>query len=83
MLILWPKLYPETDLDRTRRQRPHDDLPKAFADIIAHLRTAYTITYASPLNTANLGDRRVRVKVNRPNADVRLSPAVRVNKDGS
>lgn len=55
-----------------------DDLPKAFADIIAHLRTAYSITYASPLNTANINDRRVRVKVNRANADVRLSPAIEI-----
>jgi VWFA-related protein len=55
-----------------------DDLPKAFADIIAHLRTAYSLIYASPLNTANINNRRILVKVERPNAQVTLSPAISV-----
>ena len=51
-----------------------DDLQKAYDDIVAQMRTAYTITYNS--NT-NIGDhRRVLVRANREGASVRLSPAV-------
>jgi VWFA-related protein len=49
-----------------------EDLQKAYDDVVAQLRTAYTITYSS--NGA--GHRRVRVRTNRDGASVRLSPAV-------
>ena len=49
-----------------------EDLQKAYDDVVAQLRTAYTITYAS--NGA--GHRRVRVRANRDGASVRLSPVV-------
>lgn len=55
-----------------------DELPRAFADVVAQLRTAYTITYASA-PSPNTGVRRIKVRVNRPNAEVRLSPAVELN----
>ncbi|HKP38447.1 MAG TPA: VWA domain-containing protein [Pyrinomonadaceae bacterium] len=49
-----------------------EDLQKAYDDVVAQLRTAYTITYSS--NGA--GSRRIRVRTNREGASVRLSPAV-------
>jgi VWFA-related protein len=49
-----------------------EDLQKAYDDVVAQLRTAYTITYSS--NGA--GHRRVHVRTNRDGASVRLSPAV-------
>ncbi len=49
-----------------------EDLQKAYDDVVAQLRTAYTITYSS--NGA--GHRRIRVRTNRDGASVRLSPAV-------
>jgi VWFA-related protein len=49
-----------------------EDLQKAYDDVVAQLRTAYTITYSS--NGA--GHQRVRVRTNRNGASVRLSPAV-------
>jgi VWFA-related protein len=49
-----------------------DDLQKAYADIVAQMRTAYTITY----NSNSSAHRRVRVRANRDGASVRLSPAV-------
>jgi len=51
-----------------------EDLQKAYDDVVAQLRTAYTITYASNANSA--GHRRVRVRANRDGASVRLSPVV-------
>jgi Ca-activated chloride channel homolog len=51
-----------------------EDLQKAYDDVVAQMRTAYTITYASG-NDAR-GHRRVRVQANRDGASVRLSPVV-------
>ena len=51
-----------------------DDLQKAYDDIVAQMRTAYTITYNSNANSG--AHRRVRVRANRDGASVRLSPAV-------
>ena len=48
------------------------DLQKAYDDVVAQLRTAYTITYSS--NADGTGHRRVRVRTNREGASVRLSP---------
>ena len=52
-----------------------DELQRAYDDVVAQLRTAYTIAYSSNL-TATAAERRVRVRVNRDGASVRLSPAV-------
>jgi len=52
--------------------RKLEDLQRAYDDVVAQLRTAYTITYAS--NATN--HRRLRVRVNREGAAVRLSPAI-------
>jgi Ca-activated chloride channel homolog len=49
-----------------------EDLQKAYDDVVAQLRTAYTITYSSN----GTGHRRIRVRTNRDGASVRLSPAV-------
>ena len=49
-----------------------EDLQKAYDDVVAQLRTAYTITYASN----GTGHRRIRVRANRDGASVRLSPVV-------
>ena len=49
-----------------------DDLQKAYDDIVAQMRTAYTITYNSNASS----HRRVLVRANRDGASVRLSPAV-------
>jgi VWFA-related protein len=51
-----------------------EDLQKAYDDVVAQMRTAYTITYSSTAN--GTGHRRVRVRANRDGASVRLSPAV-------
>jgi VWFA-related protein len=51
-----------------------DDLQRAYDDIVAQIRTAYTITYSS--NGSSAGRRRVRVRANRDGASVRLSPVV-------
>jgi VWFA-related protein len=51
-----------------------EDLQKAYDDVVAQMRTAYTITYSS--NANGTGHRRVRVRANREGASVRLSPAV-------
>ena len=51
-----------------------EDLQKAYDDVVAQLRTAYTITYAS--NADGTGHRRIRVRANREGASVRLSPSV-------
>ncbi|HLL76141.1 MAG TPA: VWA domain-containing protein, partial [Pyrinomonadaceae bacterium] len=52
-----------------------DELQRAYDDVVAQLRTAYTISYSSNLSAA-ASERRVRVRVNRDGASVRLSPAV-------
>ena len=49
-----------------------EDLQKAYDDVVAQLRTAYTITYSSD----GTGRRHIRVRTNRDGASVRLSPAV-------
>jgi len=51
-----------------------EDLQKAYNDVVAQMRTAYTITYASSANST--GHRRIRVRTNRDGASIRLSPAV-------
>jgi VWFA-related protein len=54
-----------------------DDLQKAYDDVVAQMRTAYTITYASNANSSSR--RRVRVRAKRDGASVRLSPAVEIH----
>jgi VWFA-related protein len=51
-----------------------EDLQKAYDDVVAQMRTAYTITYTSGAD--GRGHRRVRVRANRDGASVRLSPIV-------
>ncbi len=51
-----------------------EDLQKAYDDVVAQMRTAYTITYASSANST--GHRRIRIRTNRDGASVRLSPPV-------
>jgi VWFA-related protein len=53
-----------------------EDLQRAYDDVVAQLRSAYTITYAS--NSASASPR-VRVRTNRDGASVRLSPVVELN----
>ena len=53
-----------------------EDLQKAYNDVVAQLRSAYTITYAS--NSVSSAPR-VRVRTNRDGASVRLSPVVELN----
>jgi len=53
-----------------------EDLQKAYDDVVAQLRSAYTITYASNAASATP---RVRVRTNRDGASVRLSPVVGLN----
>jgi len=53
-----------------------EDLQKAYDDVVAQLRSAYTITYAS--NSASAAPR-VRVRTNRDGASIRLSPVVELN----
>ncbi|MFZ0750261.1 MAG: VWA domain-containing protein [Pyrinomonadaceae bacterium] len=50
-----------------------EELQKAYDDVVAQLRTAYTITYSSDASPTN---RRLRVRTNREGASVRLSPAI-------
>lgn len=50
-----------------------EDLQKAYDDVVAQLRTAYTITYSSDAGATH---RRLRVRTNREGAYVRLSPAI-------
>lgn len=54
-----------------------EDLQKAYDDVVAQLRSAYTITYAS--NSVSSSAPRVRVRTNRDGASVRLSPVVELN----
>jgi hypothetical protein len=51
-----------------------EELQRAYDDIVAQLRMTYRVTYAS--NSAGQRERRVRVRVNREGASVRLSPVV-------
>jgi VWFA-related protein len=54
-----------------------EDMQRAYDDIVAQLRMSYKLTYAS--NEAGAGGgqgRRLRVRVNRDGASVRMSPAV-------
>jgi Ca-activated chloride channel family protein len=53
-----------------------EQLQRAYDDVAAQLRMAYTITYES--GAESRADQRVRVKVARDGASVRLSPAVGV-----
>jgi Ca-activated chloride channel family protein len=53
-----------------------EQLQKAYDDVAAQLRTAYTITYESSADAR--ANSRVRVRVAREGASVRLSPAVGV-----
>jgi VWFA-related protein len=53
-----------------------EDLRRAYDDVVAQLRSAYTITYAS--NSVSSSPR-VRVRTNRDGASVRLSPVVELN----
>jgi hypothetical protein len=50
-----------------------DELQRAYDDVVAQLRTSYTVSYASK---GASGAGRVRVRVARDGAVVRLSPAV-------
>jgi VWFA-related protein len=53
-----------------------DELQRAYDDVVAQLRTAYTITYDSAAIDAGHA-RRLRVRLaHRPDAAIRLSPAV-------
>jgi VWFA-related protein len=51
-----------------------EDLQKAYDDVVAQMRTAYTITYAAGADGKS--HRRIRVRANRDGASVRLSPVV-------
>lgn len=53
-----------------------EQLQRAYDDVAAQLRTAYTVTYESASGARR--DARVRVRVARDGASVRLSPAVGV-----
>lgn len=64
------KYYPITRLEQ---------LQQAYDDVAAQLRTAYTITYESGADARP--ESRVRVKVSREGASVRLSPAVAVSAE--
>jgi Ca-activated chloride channel family protein len=55
--------------------RRFDELQLAYNDVVAQLRTSYTVSYASTAN-ATAARNRVRVRVAREGAVVRLSPAV-------
>jgi VWFA-related protein len=52
-----------------------DELQRAYDDVVAQLRTSYTVSYTSAATDA-ASAQRVRVRVNREGATVRLSPAV-------
>ncbi|MGZ5482311.1 MAG: VWA domain-containing protein [Pyrinomonadaceae bacterium] len=54
-----------------------EELQKAYDDVVAQLRTAYTITYSSDASATN---RRLRVRTNREGASVRLSPAISASR---
>jgi len=52
-----------------------EDLQRAYDDVVAQLRTAYTITYASNSEPSH---RSVKVRAHRDGSSVRLSPVVGV-----
>ncbi|HEX8502269.1 MAG TPA: VWA domain-containing protein [Pyrinomonadaceae bacterium] len=54
-----------------------EQLQRAYDDVAAQLRTAYTVTYET--DAAARPDSRVRVRVSREGASVKLSPAVGVS----
>ena len=54
-----------------------DQLQRAYDDVVQQLRTSYSITYESAAGVRR--DARVRVRVAREGASVRLSPSVSVN----
>jgi len=51
-----------------------EELQQAYNDVVTQLRLSYTITYES--SAADSQERRVRVRVNRDGASVRLSPTI-------
>ena len=51
-----------------------EDLQRAYDDIVAQLRMSYKVTYASNNTNERGAKARVRVRVNREGASVRLSP---------
>jgi VWFA-related protein len=55
-----------------------EQLQQAYDDVAAQLRTAYTITYETAATTRENARERIRVRVARDGASVRLSPAVGV-----
>ncbi|HUQ31089.1 MAG TPA: VWA domain-containing protein [Pyrinomonadaceae bacterium] len=63
-----------------------EELQRAYDDIVSQLRMSYKVTYASNTggrerggnNNSRGGGQRVRVRVNRDGASVRLSPAIDV-----
>jgi VWFA-related protein len=55
-----------------------EQLQKAYDDVVAELRTSYTVTYETDSAATARRGSRVRVRVSRPDATVRLSPAVGV-----
>lgn len=55
-----------------------EHLQRAYDDIVAQLRMSYKITYASNAPNDRGARARVRVRVNREGASVRLSPAIDV-----
>jgi VWFA-related protein len=57
-------------------------LQKAYSDIVVQLRTAYTVTFRSDLKEANANriSPRLKVKIKRPNAFVKLGTVVEVEK---
>jgi Ca-activated chloride channel family protein len=55
-----------------------DELQRAYDDVAAQLRTSYTITYTSTAADGATAQQRIRVRVNRDGATVRLSPAVTI-----
>ncbi|HEV2862623.1 MAG TPA: VWA domain-containing protein [Pyrinomonadaceae bacterium] len=57
-----------------------EQLQKAYDDVVAQLRTSYTVTYETPQGSRR--DSRVRVRVSRPDVSVTLSPAVNVAASG-
>jgi Ca-activated chloride channel family protein len=56
--------------------RRFDELQLAYDDIVAQLRTSYTISYSTPTAASSSARNRVRVRVAREGAVVRLSPVV-------
>jgi Ca-activated chloride channel family protein len=58
-----------------------EQLQRAYDDVAAQLRTAYTVTYETTPEQRH--DARVRVRVAREGATVRLSPAVSVSASAS